>query len=71
VAHNDKEEIIYDHFKSHMGTTPPRELTLNWLALALPRHDLSALEASFSLDEVKETIFSMPSDKAPVLDGFT
>jgi hypothetical protein len=59
VAHNDKEKIIYDHFKSHLGTTPPRELTLNWLALALPRHDLSALEASFFLDEVKETIFSM------------
>jgi hypothetical protein len=70
-AHNDKEKIIYDHFKSHLGTTPLIELTLNWLALALPRHDLSALEASFSLDEVKETIFSMPSDKAPGLDGFT
>jgi hypothetical protein len=65
------KKTIYDHFKSHLGTTPPRELTLNWLALALPRHDLSALEASFSLDEVKETIFPMPSDKAPGPDGFT
>jgi hypothetical protein len=40
------------------------------LALALPRHDLSALEASFSLDEVKETIFYMPSDKALGPDSF-
>jgi hypothetical protein len=28
------------------------------------------LEAPFSLDEVKETTFSMPSDKAPGPDGF-
>jgi hypothetical protein len=26
-GHNDKEIIIYDHFKSHLGTNPSRELT--------------------------------------------
>jgi hypothetical protein len=70
VAHEEKEKIIQEHFKSHLGTTPERGTTLNWPALALLQHDLSSLEASFSLEEIKETIFSMASDKAPGSDGF-
>ncbi|WVZ89666.1 LOW QUALITY PROTEIN: hypothetical protein U9M48_036039 [Paspalum notatum var. saurae] len=71
VAHEEKEKIIHEHFKTHLGAAPDRGITLNWSALALAQHDLSSLEVPFSLEEIKETIFSMPSDKAPGPDCFT
>jgi hypothetical protein len=71
VAHEEKEKIIHEQFKTHLGTTLKRGITLKWPALALAQHDLSSLEASFCLKEIKETIFLMSSDKAPSPDGFT
>jgi len=48
-----------------------RLATLLWSALGYNPHDLSELEAPFTEDEIKETIHSMPGDKAPGPDGFT
>ncbi|WVZ96688.1 hypothetical protein U9M48_042292 [Paspalum notatum var. saurae] len=71
LTHQDKESLIADHFKLQLGTSPDREITLDWNSLNLPHVDLSPLEAPFSQEEIKETIFSMPGDKAPGPDGFT
>jgi hypothetical protein len=34
-------------------------------------HDLAELEAPFTHEEIRDTINSLPSDKAPGPDGFT
>lgn len=67
----DKEKIIHDHFCASLGTTSPRGSALNWEALGYQPLDLSELEAPFSMEEIKDTIFSMPIDKASGPDGFT
>jgi hypothetical protein len=63
--------VIGDYFKNHIGSTAPRSSTINWQALGYSLHDLSDLEMQFSLEEVDNTIKSMPSDKASGPDGFT
>jgi hypothetical protein len=42
-----------------------RGRTFDWDALGYAPRDLSALEAPFTPDEIKATIISMLSDKAP------
>jgi len=71
IAHEEKEKVIGDYFKNHIGSTIPRTTTINWQSLGYTQHDLSDLELPFSLEEVKNTINSMPTDKAPGPDGFT
>lgn len=70
-AHEDKEKAIGDYFRDHIGSTTPRSMSLNWHSLGYTPRDLSELELPFTHDEVKDTIDSMPSDKAPGPDGFT
>ena len=70
-SHDDKEKIITDHFRQHLGTTIGRPATFNWSSLGYQAHDLSSLEEPFSQQEIKDTIDSMPMDKAPGPDGFT
>ena len=71
VTQEGKEKVISDHFKQHLGTTAPRARTFDWNSLGYHHIDLSSLEAPFSQEEIKETILSMPRDKAPGPDGFT
>lgn len=71
VAHKEKEKVIADYFKNHIGSVVPRSSTINWQSLGYTPHDLSDLEAPCSLQEVQDTINSMPSDKAQGPDGFT
>jgi len=71
LTHKDKEEVIGDYFRNQLGTMVPRPDTFLWSALGYNPRDLSELEAPFTQDEIKETIHSMPGDKAPGLDGFT
>ena len=70
VTTKDKEEVLFQHFSSHLGTTVPRHLSLDWTALGYVPHDLSELEAPFGESEIKEAVFSLPSVKAPGPDGF-
>jgi hypothetical protein len=39
--------------------------------LDMPQHDLTGLDAPFPKEEVWKTLCSLPSNKAPGLDGFT
>jgi hypothetical protein len=71
IAHNDKENVVTDYFSEHLGSVAQRGRTFDWDALGYAPRDLSALEAPFTQDEIKDTIFSMSSDKAPGPDGFT
>ena len=71
MAHHDKEKVIRNYFKNHIDSAVPRASTVNWQSLGYNQHDLSDLEVPFSQEEIKNTIYSMPSDKAPGPDGFT
>jgi hypothetical protein len=51
-SHEEKEQELFTHFNSHFDRPLPRDLTLNWEEISLPRQDLSHLE-EFSEDEVK------------------
>jgi hypothetical protein len=70
VTHGDKEKVITDYFSNHLGSVTWRSSTFNWSALGYVPRDLSMLEAPFTQEEIKDTITSMPFDKAPGLDGF-
>ena len=71
VTHGDKEKVIADYFSGHLGSVTQRSSTFNWVALGYVPRDLSMLEAPFTQEEIKDTITSIPSDKAPGPDGFT
>lgn len=70
-THEAKEKVVEDYFRDHIGSSAPRPISLDWHALGYAPRDLSELELPFTLEEVKCTIDSMPSDKAPGPDGFT
>lgn len=71
LSKEGKEQELYAHFQCHLGETLSRTVTLNWDALDYQARDISHLEDPFEEDEIKSTIFSMPTDKAPRWDGFT
>jgi len=71
ITHNDKQKMIEDYFSDHLGAMAQRPRTFDWNALGYVPRDLSMLEVPVTQDEIKETINSMPSDKAPGPDGFT
>ncbi|XP_066347775.1 uncharacterized protein [Miscanthus floridulus] len=71
LTHEDKEIVVGDYFKNHLGSMVPRPSTFLWSALGYNPRDLSQLEVPFTQEEIKETIFSMPGDKAPGPDSFT
>jgi hypothetical protein len=70
-AHEEKEKVIADYFRTHLGTPTARARTLDWQSLGYTPRNLGELEVPFTEDEIRETINMMPSDKAPGPDGFT
>jgi len=71
ITHSDKEKVLADYFSGHLGSVQLRSRTFEWNALGYVPRDLSTLEVPFTQEEIKATIHSMPSDKAPGPDGFT
>lgn len=69
--HEDKQNIIEEHFQTIMERPPPRTSDLNWNLMNLPHVDLSSLAAPFTEDEILQAINQSPQDKAPGPDGFT
>jgi mannosylglycoprotein endo-beta-mannosidase len=68
--HDEKEQILLNHFNSSMGTGGEVAVDLNWEALNVNSTDLSHLEEAFSLTELKTAIDDMHAGKAPGPDGF-
>jgi hypothetical protein len=71
VTHEDKENLIFDHFSQSLGRPPPRQLDFNWEALNLTAHLLENLGFPFNGAEIKEALDDMPTDKAPGPEGFS
>ena len=71
TAHNQKKDIIQDHFKAIIKKAPPRNINFNWAAIPTPACDLSDLALPFSEEEVKAAVDKTAGDKAPGPDGFT
>ena len=69
--HNAKDKIIHSHFKGIAKRGPSRNNDINWDILPVPDCDLQDLDDAITEEEVKASVFGMPSDKAPGPDGFT
>jgi hypothetical protein len=70
VSQEEKRQVVDTHFHAILGTDSAPSTTFDWAALGLPTHDLSALDADFTLDEIHDAVKAMPADKAPGPDGF-
>jgi hypothetical protein len=69
--HGDKAAAFSDFYAALLGSVEDRDTTIDLEALGVPSHDLAALEAPFTEEEVWDTIKRLPSDTAPRPDGFT
>jgi hypothetical protein len=70
TSHEDKAAAFFDFYSGLLGSAHIRDTTVDLDALGVTSHELVALDAPFSEDEVWETIKRLPSDKAPGPDGF-
>lgn len=70
LSHEQKENLLHQHYSEHFGRPTQRECTLNWEELGLFRHDLAHLEDLFSEEEVQGVVSDIAADKAPGPDGF-
>lgn len=68
---DEKKEVVWDFYNKLLGTAAQRDFTLNLPAFHRQAIDLSGLDQVFTEEEVWATIKSLPSDKAPGLDGYT
>lgn len=69
-THQEKEQIIHDHFQRHLGSHMPISNRLNFSALGWEPKQLAHLEAPFTEQEVLATIKQSPKEKAPGPDGY-
>jgi hypothetical protein len=70
-SHQEKQQVIHDHFSLVMVDLPARSGDFNWDALCLPTVNLSSLDDPFSEQEVLAAIKQFPHEKAPGPDGYT
>jgi hypothetical protein len=54
----DKLDLVFDHYKNHIGGGSQRRYTINFQSLGWQPHQLHHLEAPFSENEVLVTIKS-------------
>jgi hypothetical protein len=70
ISQQQKEEVVFNHFVNLLGQTQVRTASLNWNNPGYVREDLSELEDPFEPEEIKQTIMSLPSEKASGPDVF-
>ena len=70
VTHDEKEEALRAHFAGFLGTAQERSSSLNWGALGYMQHDLGHLDAPFSMEELHDSVFALPAEKAHGPDGY-
>jgi hypothetical protein len=70
INHEDKEREVARHFGDLLGTKQSRAAGLNWDELECPSFSLEDLEAPFTDEEIKSTMFTLPKENAPGPDGF-
>jgi hypothetical protein len=71
TGHEEKEKVVFDHFKSIMGRGDRGSHDFNWAELNFSTPDLHSLGTPITEEEVKVAITQMHGDKAPGPDGFT
>ncbi|WVZ79026.1 hypothetical protein U9M48_026654 [Paspalum notatum var. saurae] len=67
----DMEQLLYNHFKGILASSPVRGSALNLRNVGFTPADLSSIDGPFTEEEVWEAIRDMPRDRAPGPDGFT
>jgi len=71
VSHQQKQDIVLEHFSKVMATPPDRSKDLNWDRLDFPSMNLDSLDAPFTESEILCAIRQLPGDKSPGPDGFS
>lgn len=61
---------VGDHFQNVLGTPSSTSKIFHWDFLQIASQNLQDLEQTFSIQEIKEADWDMPTDKAPGPDGF-
>jgi hypothetical protein len=70
-SHDEKEQILHEHFLNILGVAEPRQSGINWAELQLPQLAGHHLDAPFSKAKIKNAIAELTTEKAPGPDGFT
>jgi hypothetical protein len=58
-SHEDKERHIFKHFSAQFGAPAPRDASLDWQRVGLPRLQLEPLDSEFSEEEVLAVVTEM------------
>jgi hypothetical protein len=70
TTQEDKHQLVFDHFRSHISSCSQRTHSLNLEQLNWQPQQLHHLELPFSEQEVQVTISSLPKEKSLGSDGF-
>jgi hypothetical protein len=70
LSHADKEIVLFNAFKSKLGTSQQTSMVFNLSSLIQPIDNLSELEHPFSCQEMDQIITCLPSNKSPGSDVF-
>jgi hypothetical protein len=71
-SHDDKAQLLEQHFLKIVGTKEHRRATMNWDELDRPHlTGLHHLDDMFSDEEIRRTIVEIAPEKSPGPDGFT
>jgi hypothetical protein len=61
TTHEAKAQALHDFYKNQFGSPNQRQTTLNWVAVQMNRHDLSALDRDIEDEETEAVIRHTPS----------